>query len=220
MQMPDAELPQWLDKAEARTAAVITLDDGERLTAEVRDLNDERDKTHRFTDAQALTAAPQLRHSNPRVTLGRYAHVVPQSQGDAVEGGLAPTECHNKVSPDYVPFSAVHETIHFNQTYQTSGQSALPWNLVSEGTAEFIASLVLPERAVRQSHGPLAVRLRARGCTGSAYGARRGLNECGALDVQPQSGHGLAAGYGLLRIDPAFYAQAKDRTGPCEPCWA
>lgn len=28
----------------------------------------------------------QLRHSDPRITLGLYAHVVPQSQRDAVEG--------------------------------------------------------------------------------------------------------------------------------------
>ena len=28
----------------------------------------------------------QLRHSDPKITLGLYAHVVPQSQRDAVEG--------------------------------------------------------------------------------------------------------------------------------------
>jgi hypothetical protein len=42
--MPDADLPSWMDKAEVGTVAVLTLDNGERLTAEVRDFNDERDE--------------------------------------------------------------------------------------------------------------------------------------------------------------------------------
>ncbi len=40
--MPDAELPQWLDKADAHTVAVLRLDDDECLTAEILDFNDER----------------------------------------------------------------------------------------------------------------------------------------------------------------------------------
>jgi integrase len=36
--------------------------------------------------ASITTVGAQLRHSNPRITLGLYAHVVPQSQRDAVEG--------------------------------------------------------------------------------------------------------------------------------------
>lgn len=44
MQMLDAENPQWLDKADLGTVAVLTLDDGERLTAEILDFNDERDE--------------------------------------------------------------------------------------------------------------------------------------------------------------------------------
>jgi hypothetical protein len=39
--MQDAELPQWLDKVDAHTVAVLTLDDGECLTAEILDFNDE-----------------------------------------------------------------------------------------------------------------------------------------------------------------------------------
>ena len=42
--MPDAELPQWLDKADVGTVAVLTLDDGECLTAEIRDFKDEKDE--------------------------------------------------------------------------------------------------------------------------------------------------------------------------------
>jgi len=44
MQMPDTELPRWMDNADIGTVAVLTLDDGECLTAEVRDFNDERDE--------------------------------------------------------------------------------------------------------------------------------------------------------------------------------
>ena len=39
--MPDAELPQWLDKVDPHTVAVLRLDDGECLTAEILDFNDE-----------------------------------------------------------------------------------------------------------------------------------------------------------------------------------
>lgn len=42
MQMPDAELPQWLEKVDARTVAVLTLDNGESLTAEILDFNGDR----------------------------------------------------------------------------------------------------------------------------------------------------------------------------------
>jgi hypothetical protein len=40
--MADTKLPQWMDKVDVGTVAVLTLDDGERLTVEVRDINDER----------------------------------------------------------------------------------------------------------------------------------------------------------------------------------
>jgi len=36
--------------------------------------------------ASITTVGAQLRHSDPRITLGLYAHVVPKSQRDAVEG--------------------------------------------------------------------------------------------------------------------------------------
>jgi len=42
--MPDAALPRWMDKADVGTVAVLTLDDGECLTVEVRDFDDERDE--------------------------------------------------------------------------------------------------------------------------------------------------------------------------------
>jgi hypothetical protein len=42
--MLDADLPSWMDKADVGTVAVLTLDNGECLTAEVRDFNDESDE--------------------------------------------------------------------------------------------------------------------------------------------------------------------------------
>jgi hypothetical protein len=42
--MADIELPQWMDKADVGTIAVLTLDDGERLTVEVRDVDGEKDE--------------------------------------------------------------------------------------------------------------------------------------------------------------------------------
>jgi hypothetical protein len=43
-EMPDSELPQWLDKADAGTIGVLTLDDGERMTAQVVRFDDKRDE--------------------------------------------------------------------------------------------------------------------------------------------------------------------------------
>jgi integrase len=39
--------------------------------------------------ASITTVGAQLRHSDPRITLGLYAHVVPQSQRDAVESAIS-----------------------------------------------------------------------------------------------------------------------------------
>jgi hypothetical protein len=39
----DAELPKWLDEVNVGTLAVLTLDDGECLTADILNLDDERD---------------------------------------------------------------------------------------------------------------------------------------------------------------------------------
>ena len=42
--MMNAELPKWLDEVDVGTVAVLTLDDGECLTADILNLNDECDK--------------------------------------------------------------------------------------------------------------------------------------------------------------------------------
>ncbi len=40
--MSDSQFPQWLDKVDSNSVGVFTLDDGERLTADVLDFNDKR----------------------------------------------------------------------------------------------------------------------------------------------------------------------------------
>lgn len=57
---------------------------------------------------------------------------------------------YTRVTAAYVPFSAVHETIHFNQAYETGDQSTLLQQVINEGTADFIASLVVQQPDVRQ----------------------------------------------------------------------
>lgn len=122
---------------------------------------------------------------------------------------------YTKVSPAYVPFSAVHETIHFNQAYQTNDYSTLLQNAVSEGTADFIASLVLPEPAVRQ----MTDRWRY-GCTHEAALAARLARDQDSPDMgpwmfnhKPDTGWPPDMGYWIgYRIDQSFYAQAKDKT--------
>jgi len=42
--MPDAELPQWLDKANLGTVGVLVLDDGEYITAEIVKFDEDRDE--------------------------------------------------------------------------------------------------------------------------------------------------------------------------------
>jgi hypothetical protein len=40
--MADADLPQWLDKVDVNTVAVLALDDGECMTADILEFNDDR----------------------------------------------------------------------------------------------------------------------------------------------------------------------------------
>ena len=42
--MADSGLPQWMDQVDIGTIGVLTLDDGERLTAAVRHFDDEREE--------------------------------------------------------------------------------------------------------------------------------------------------------------------------------
>lgn len=122
---------------------------------------------------------------------------------------------YNIIYPDYVPFSVVHETIHFNQAYQTSDGSDLLQGVVSEGTADFIASLVVQEPDARQmtdrwEYGcPHEKELDAR------FAADQDKQDLGPwLFVHPtDNGWPPDMGYWLgYRIGQSFFAKAKDRT--------
>lgn len=122
---------------------------------------------------------------------------------------------YNVIYPVYVPFSVVHETIHFNQVYQTSDASTLLQQVVSEGTADFITTLVLPQPDVRQ----MTDRWRY-GCAHEAELAARFAQDQDQTDLgpwmfnhAPDTGWPPDMGYWLgYRIDQSYFARAKDPT--------
>ena len=121
---------------------------------------------------------------------------------------------YNIVYPDFVPFGVVHETIHFNQTYQIDDKSTVLQSVVSEGSADFVASLVVPEPDARQ----LTDRW-VYGCRHEAELAARLLQDQDKTDMgpwlynhDPDTGWPPDMGYWIgYRIDQAYYAQAKDK---------
>jgi hypothetical protein len=121
---------------------------------------------------------------------------------------------YTRVSAAYVPYAAVHETIHFNQAYQTNDQSTLLQNVVSEGTADFIASLVLQEPAVRQHTDRWHY-----GCGNETELAARLLREADLkitkpwlFDHAPDTGWPPDMGYWIgYRISQAYYDRANDK---------
>jgi len=119
------------------------------------------------------------------------------------------------LTPGMVPFYVVHETIHFNQISLPEGDTPLLQDVVAEGTADFIASLVLPEPTERQ----YADRWQY-GCANEATLAARLLQDQDIKKLQPwmftftpETGWPPDMGYWMgYRIDQAFYARAKDKT--------
>ncbi|MBN8736287.1 MAG: hypothetical protein J0H27_08460 [Xanthomonadales bacterium] len=57
---------------------------------------------------------------------------------------------YTKVTPAFVPFAAVHETIHFNQAFSGGDNMTLLQAVITEGSADFVTSLVLQQPDVRQ----------------------------------------------------------------------
>ena len=121
---------------------------------------------------------------------------------------------YNVAYPDIIPFVSVHETIHFNQTFQDDNANLLQES-VTEGTADFIASLVLQEPGVRQMTDRWAY-----GCAHEAELAARFAGEVDdpklqpwLYDHNPVTGWPPDMGYWIgYRIDQAYYAQVKDKT--------
>lgn len=121
---------------------------------------------------------------------------------------------YTKVSADYVPYSAVHETIHFNQAYETDDASTLLQQVINEGTADFIASLALPEPSVRQMTDRWQY-----GCPREAALYERFTKERDQVitspwffDHQPDTGWPPDMGYWLgYRIAQTYYHRSADK---------
>ena len=121
---------------------------------------------------------------------------------------------YTRVTAAYVPFSAVHETIHFNQAYETGDTSSLLQQVINEGTADFIASLALAEPDVRQMTDRWDY-----GCPREAEFAARFLKEQDRVETSPwlfdhapAGGWPPDMGYWLgYRIVQTYYHQARDK---------
>jgi hypothetical protein len=121
---------------------------------------------------------------------------------------------YNAAYPDFVPFTVVHETIHFNQTFQDEVNITLLQGTITEGTADFIASLVLPEPNIRQYTDRWQY-----GCAHEAELAGRYIRDEDVTkmppwmyDHNPDTGWPPDMGYWMgYRIDQSVYAQAKDK---------
>ena len=124
---------------------------------------------------------------------------------------------YNQATPVIVPFVAVHETIHFNQTFdtETADKTTLLQTTINEGTADFIASLVVQEPDIRQMTDRWQY-----GCAHEAELAARFVGEEDVTKVQPwmydhnpDTGWPPDMGYWLgYRIAQAYYHQTPDKT--------
>jgi hypothetical protein len=121
---------------------------------------------------------------------------------------------YNAAYPDFVPFTVVHETIHFNQTFQDEDNITVLQGTITEGTADFIASLVLPEPNMRQYTDRWQY-----GCAHEADLASRYIQDEDVTkmppwmyDHNPDTGWPPDMGYWMgYRIDQSMYSQAKDK---------
>ena len=121
---------------------------------------------------------------------------------------------YNKVYPSFVPFGVVHETIHFNQTFQPGDHDMLLQDVINEGTADFIASLALPDPGPRQSTDRWHY-----GCAHEAELAARFAKEAGIegtgpwlFNHHPDTGWPIDMGYWMgYRISQAFYDRSASK---------
>ena len=110
----------------------------------------------------------------------------------------------------------MHETIHFNQAFQDEDNITVLQGTITEGTADFIASLVLPEPNIRQYTDRWQY-----GCAHEAELAGRYIQDEDVTkmppwmyDHNPNTGWPPDMGYWMgYRIDQSAYARAKDKVG-------
>lgn len=79
--MTNAEPPAWLDDIDIGTIAVLTLDDGECLTAEILNLNDEGDKLVVDVVSSNRTSASNDKRSRS-ISVNRVVSVESRSRGE------------------------------------------------------------------------------------------------------------------------------------------
>ena len=121
---------------------------------------------------------------------------------------------YNKAYPSFVPFAVVHETIHFNQAFQPGAHASLLQDVITEGTADFIASLSLPEPDLRQYTDRWHY-----GCPHEAELAARFESELDQTRTgpwlynhHPDTGWPPDMGYWLgYRIDQTYYHRARNK---------
>ena len=119
------------------------------------------------------------------------------------------------LKPDMVPFYVLHETVHLNQASLPRQGFPLLQDVVTEGTADFIASLALPEPAERQ----YADRWQY-GCLHETALAKQFLKDQDLkrtapwmYSFKPFTGWPPDMGYWIgYRIDQAYYTKAQDKT--------
>ena len=115
---------------------------------------------------------------------------------------------YNKAYPSDVAFVVVHETIHFNQTFQPGEHSTLLQNVVTEGSADFIASLVLPEPDVRQYTDRWHYGCAHETALAARFAVDQGMTSTGPwmYNHHPDTGWPPDMGYWLgYRIDQTYY---------------
>jgi hypothetical protein len=121
---------------------------------------------------------------------------------------------YNRITPAYVPFAAVHETIHFNQAYETGDQSTLLQQVINEGTADFITSLVVQQPDVRQMTDRWQYGCPREQALYAQFAKERNRVETSPwlFDHHPATGWPPDMGYWLgYRIAQTYYHRAADK---------
>lgn len=122
---------------------------------------------------------------------------------------------YNKTYPIMVPFAVVHETVHFNQTFQPGDKVTLLQIVITEGSADFIASLTLPEPDIRQYTDRWHYGCPHEKALAARFVAGEEMTTTGPwmYNHHPDTGWPPDMGYWLgYRIDQAFYDHAANKT--------
>lgn len=121
---------------------------------------------------------------------------------------------YHKAYPNDLPFAAVHETIHFNQAFQADEHATLLQLAITEGTADFIASLALQEPNQRQYTDRWQYGCPHEAALNAQFAGEEDSVGTGPwmYNAKPATGWPPDMGYWLgYRIDQAYYDRASDK---------